>query len=85
MFLLDIEKKNAKASTRSAALVTKKNALISGARKEAETMMREGRAYMYDFSLILIIVDPMMPFFMHSVSFPGYVLRIKYYVGAYTQ
>lgn len=40
------EKKNAKASSRSAAFQAKKSALIAGARKDAETMAREGRAYM---------------------------------------
>ena len=39
------EKMNAKTSSRSAAFQSKKNALIAGARKEAETMVSEGRAY----------------------------------------
>ncbi|KAH8117017.1 hypothetical protein DFH11DRAFT_1144756 [Phellopilus nigrolimitatus] len=40
------EKKSQKVSSRSAAFVSKKNALVAGARKEAEAMAKEGKAYL---------------------------------------
>ncbi|KAI5116851.1 hypothetical protein M0805_006805 [Coniferiporia weirii] len=39
------KKKSMKTSSRGAALTTKKNALLSTARKEADVLAREGRAY----------------------------------------
>lgn len=39
-------KKNAKSSTRNASLQSKLNALSEAAKKEAESMEKEGRAYM---------------------------------------
>lgn len=43
------EKNVKKSNNRSAAFQTKKNALISNARKEADEMVREGSAYMCVF------------------------------------